>query len=60
MDYKITIEVKNVGAGDAADLVQQIHDNWDEDFDAGLGDFLVTTSERVGGSWFPVSFKEED
>jgi len=54
-DFTITIKIKDVAAGDAETLAQDIWDNNAESFDAARGDFEIHISrEGFPHDWEPV------
>jgi hypothetical protein len=48
MDYRITIEVKNVADGDVETIAQEVWDKYAEDYDANRGERTTVTSTRAG------------
>jgi len=51
-DFRITIDVKDVGGGDVDMLVQDIERDYGDDFDADKGDFVVRASQKVGDNYY--------
>jgi hypothetical protein len=55
-DYRITIDVRDVAAGDIFDLAQKIWDDHADDLDAKLGDFKIVVTKTVGSSSYLVDW----
>jgi uncharacterized protein YozE (UPF0346 family) len=49
VNYRLTVEIRDVSENDVTDLAQQIFDEHGAEFDADRGDFEVRVS-RVEGS----------
>lgn len=59
-DYKITIELKDVAKGDVQGLVEHLELEVGPDFDIARGDFVVSCSEKIGDTYFPVELVGDD
>lgn len=51
-DFRITIDLRDVGPGDVDDLAEQIADEHGDTFDAEQGDFVVRVQQKVGESFY--------
>lgn len=60
MDFRITIEVKDVARGDIKSLIEQILEEHGDAFDVHQGDFIVSAAVREGNSYFPYDWEEEE
>jgi hypothetical protein len=60
MDYRITIEVKNVADGDVETIAQEVWDKYAEDYDANRGEFDVSVSRRENNSHFDTGWTPEE
>jgi hypothetical protein len=49
-DFRVTIDVLNVGPGDVDDLANQIMARYD--YDASAGEFVVRVSQKVGDNFY--------
>lgn len=59
-DFKVTIEIKDVGKGDVKGLVESILEEHGDNFDAQRGDFVVSASVKEHGSYFPYDWEEDE
>ena len=59
-DFRVTIEVKDVAKGDIKGLVEDILDAHGDNFDAQVGDFVVSTSVQEAGSYFPYNWEDDE
>jgi len=63
VDYRVTIDVKNVARGDVISLVESILATHGEDYDAARGEFVIRTSKREGQSgenYFAFDWQEDE
>lgn len=60
MNYRITINVKNVAEADATDLAQRIWDAHAHDLDAALGDFTLGITVHDGGRTFSFDWEPDE
>jgi len=51
-DFRITIDVKNVGPGDVHGLADDIEAQFGDSYDAALGDFIIRVSQKSGDGYF--------
>jgi hypothetical protein len=51
-DFRITIELKDVGPGDVDDLAREIEDDYGQIYGINDGDFVVLITQKVGQNYF--------
>lgn len=59
-DFRVTIEIKDVGKGDVLMLVDEIMATHGDNFDAARGDFTISATKKVGENQFYVDLDSED
>jgi hypothetical protein len=51
-DFRIVIDVRDVGGGDIDQLAESIMDEHGFNFDAAKGDFKITIQQKEGDSYY--------
>lgn len=51
-EFRIMIDVKEVGGGDIDQLVERIEDDYGPEFDAHMGHFMVRAAQKQGDHYF--------